>query len=98
MHEDLLRDEREALLGTLIRRPLESIRLRIRRVIDAGHERSEPAALDRLARRERQRSKRSPVERAEKRDDALAFGEVARELQRRLGRLGTGVAEKRPHV
>ena len=41
---------------------------------------------------------RSAVERAEERDDALPLREVARQLDRRLGRLGSGVGEERPHV
>ena len=58
VHEELVLDEVEALRRAVSRREAErtAIAVRIRRVIDAGHHRPEAAALNRLARRQRQRA------------------------------------------
>src|SRR5262249_32841811 len=57
-------------------------------------ERAEGLALGRLPGR-RQRAHRSPVERAVERDDAGPAGRLAGVFERRLDRLGAGVAEER---
>ena len=76
MHEDLVLEEVEAL--RLARLGLQSdraaIAVAVRRVEGAGLHRTEAAALDRLARRQRQRAERAAVEAAEKRDHAVALG------------------------
>ena len=41
---------------------------------------------------------RAAVKSAEERDDVLAAGRIARQLEARLDRLGAGVAEERPHA
>src|SRR5437764_14385543 len=97
MREELMLDVVDARLGARAGRRSEraSIAIRIRGVIQAGHERTEAAALDRLAGRERERSHRAAVKAAEKGDDVLPSRRIARELEARLDRLGAGVAEKR---
>ena len=65
-----------------------------RREGDAGDERPERLALRRLA-GHRQRAHRAPVERALERDEPRPAGRLARVLERRLDRLGAGVAEER---
>ena len=75
-----------------------AIRVRIRRVEHARHERAEAAALDRLACRERQRPHRTAVEGAQERDDALPPRVVAGQLDRRFRRLGARVGEERADV
>ena len=96
--EDLLADERERRFSAGVGAAVEPIGVRIRRVIDARHQRPESAALHRLARRERQRPERATVERSEERDDPRPLGVIARQLHGRLGRFGARVAEERPHL
>ena len=62
--------------------------------MDARQHRAHPAAVIRLARRERQGSVRPPVERAEERDDLGATGRLPSQLDRPLNRLGAGVVEE----
>src|SRR5439155_16848916 len=71
VREQLIIDEAEALGGARLRIQTEwtAIAIRVRRVIHARQQRTEPAALDRLARRQRQRAHRPAVETAEERDD-----------------------------
>ena len=98
VHEQLLLDEVETLGRARLRRRADrtAVAVRIRRVIRAGHERREALALRHLARRQRQRSHRPAVERAEERDDVVPLRVVLRQLERRLVRLGARVAEERP--
>ena len=98
VHEELLGDERQALRGTRVGAAVEAIGIRVRRVVHARHERPEAAPLDRLAGGQRQRAQRSAVKRAEERDDPLPLRVIARQLDRRLGRLGAGVGEERADV
>ena len=81
MREQLMLDvidaHRRAVLGRRTRR--RPVTVREWRVVDPRHQRPEPATLDRLARRQRERSHAAAVESAEKRDDVLAAGRVAGE-------------------
>ncbi len=100
MREQLMFDVVDADGGARLRRRSEwrTVAIRKRRVIHAGQHRAEPAALNRLARRERQRSHRASMKAAEKRDHVVAAGRVARELQACFDRFSAGVAEKRTHA
>jgi hypothetical protein len=64
-------------------------------VIDARQQRTKPAALDRFAGGQRQRSHAAAVKAAEKRDDVLASGCVARQLETRFDRFSSRISEKR---
>ena len=97
MGEELVFDVREALCRGGVRAG-GAVGVWIRRVIHAGHERTEPAPLDGLTGGERQRSHRASVKSPQKRDDARPLRVIARELERGFGRLGAGVGEKRPDV
>ena len=100
MQKNLILDEVEAFSGAVVRRQADraAVAVGVRRMIDAGHHRAEALALNRLARRQRQRAQRPAVKAAEKRDDVVAPGRVAGELDARLDRFGPGVAEKRAHA
>jgi hypothetical protein len=98
VHQNLVRDERQALRSAAIGAAVVAIGIRVRRVIDARHERSEAAALDRFAGGQRQRPERPPVKAADERDDALPLRVIPGELERRLGRFCPRVRKKRPDV
>ena len=100
MEEDFVLEVVETLGRAALRLQTErtAVAVRERRVEHARRHRPEPAALDRLARRQRERAERAAVKRAEKRDDVGALGGVARQLDARLDRFGAGVAEKRSHA
>ena len=70
-----------------------AIRIGIRHVDDARHERTEPAPLHRLAGRKRKRPHGPSVERAEKGNKPMALGVVARNLHRRFHGFGAGIAK-----
>ncbi len=70
------------------------VALRVVRVVDLGKHGRVAFSLDRLARGQRSRSHRPPVEGAEERHDLLALGPEPRELDRGLDRLRSGVREE----
>src|SRR5207253_6825217 len=87
----------EALGGAVrgVQTDRAAVAVRVRRVVHTRHHRTEAAALDRFARGQRQRAERAAMEAAEKRDDVVASGRIPRQLDARLDRFSTRVAEKR---
>jgi hypothetical protein len=71
-----------------------AIGIGVRHVRHAGHRRGEALLLRVLAGGERQRPHRASVESAEEADEARAPGDIARQLDRRLDRLGAGLAQE----
>ena len=92
-----LDDDRRDVVGRGHRREqlLDAGGVAVRRVIHAGQQRPEAPPVLRLARRQRQRPERAPVEAAAERDDSRPPRVVARQLDRRLDRLGARVGQER---
>ena len=89
-HADVV-EHRRALVGAGEQRP---VRIRVRHVGDARHRREEALLLRVLARGEGERAHRAAVEAAEETDEARAAGDVARQLDRGLDRLGARLAQE----
>ena len=92
-----LDDDRRDVVGRGHRREqlLDAGGVAVRRVIHAGQQRPEAPPVLRLARGQRQRPERPAVKAAAERDDARPPGVVARQLDRRLDRLGARVGQER---
>ncbi len=79
-------------LGILRTAFTTAIDIGVANVGDSGHERRETALLLRLGAGERERTHGASVERAEKGDDLLSLGVIAREFQGAFDGFGSGVS------
>src|SRR5688500_5433692 len=100
MDEQLMFEKVEALGLARFRFQADraSIAVAVRGMEGARLHRPEAAALNRLARRQRERAERAAVKAAQKRDHAVALRDVARELDCRFNRFGAGVRKERSLV
>ncbi len=88
---DRLDDERGDVAGAQL--PLEALEVAERDARAAGQQRAE-ALLEEVVADERERAERDAVEARLARDQARAPGRGARELHRRVDRLGAGAREE----